>query len=267
MIAPLLGNNLVRLLYLDESGTDGKAPYICVGGLLVHGDMDWPGIDRRIVELIEKYVPKKDRLGFVFHAKDIYHGNKYFDRNRWSQEVRTSILNELALIISDLSLVLVTGFYSKDHVGINALPSDGKPGSLLRSAQTVAVMDCLMRADRWLAKNAPTELATVIHEDGTGAKPRIKHLVRYLRDPLGVAVIDPDNEAGQFGLPLKRIIDTVHFAEKPDARPLQLADLCAFIMGRALKEKPVPKVAYEIIFSSLQWIKEPWAQIDLATSE
>ena len=33
------------------------------------------------------------------------------------------------------------------------------------------------------------------------------------------------------GLPLKRIIDTVHFADKQGAAPLQLADLCAFIWG------------------------------------
>jgi hypothetical protein len=42
----------------------------------------------------------------------------------------------------------------------------------------VDAMDCLIWADRWLAKFASSELATVVHEDGTLAKPLIKQSVR-----------------------------------------------------------------------------------------
>jgi hypothetical protein len=56
------------------------------------------------------------------------------------------------------------------------------------------------------------------------------------------------------GLPLRKIIDTVHFAEKADARPLQLADLCAFILGRGLKGNPVPEYATRIVMRHLNWI-------------
>ena len=48
-IAPFLGKNLVRLVYLDEGGTDLKAPVLTVAGVLVHGDQQWPEIDRRIL--------------------------------------------------------------------------------------------------------------------------------------------------------------------------------------------------------------------------
>ena len=53
--APLLGHNLVRLLYLDESGSDHQAPVLNVAGVLVHGDKEWPEIDRRVLLLIDKY--------------------------------------------------------------------------------------------------------------------------------------------------------------------------------------------------------------------
>ena len=59
----------------------------------------------------------------------------------------------------------------------------------------------------------------------------------------------------KFGLPLRGIVDTVHFAAKPDARALQLADLCAFTMARKLKAKHVPPNSWRIILRHRDWIK------------
>jgi hypothetical protein len=100
-------------------------------------------------------------------------------------------------------------------------------------------------------------LATVVHEDGTPAKMMIKESLRLIRSEarLARAGVGADIESVKkhLGLPLKRIIDTVHFAEKSDAGPLQLADLCAFILARGLKDKPVPVRPFEIIWKHLQW--------------
>jgi hypothetical protein len=82
MIAPLFGQNLVRLIYLDETGTTSRATFLSVAGVILHGDYEWPGVDERIVALIERYIPEPDRLGFVFHATDIFHGSGYFDRRK-----------------------------------------------------------------------------------------------------------------------------------------------------------------------------------------
>jgi hypothetical protein len=86
---PLLGYNLVRLVYLDEGGSDLKAPILSVAGVLVHGDVEWPQVERRIVALIEKYIPEPDRVRFIFHATDIFfHGSGYFDRRKpeWADQ-------------------------------------------------------------------------------------------------------------------------------------------------------------------------------------
>lgn len=254
--APLLGHNLVRLVYLDEAGADWKAPVFCVSGVLVHGDREWPEVDRRIIEVINRYIPPQDRDGFVFHATDIFHGSRYFDRRKpeWeSRTLRLSILADLAAIIDHLHLPVVLGTYEKETFGSGALlePSPSLKANLLHSA---AVSDCLIRADQWLARWAPDELATVIHEDGPAAKPLIKKVVRMLRNTTELDRAGPEGMKESLGLPLKRIIDTVHFAEKADARPLQLADLCAFVAGRALKGIYVPDIIWRPVFRHVQWI-------------
>jgi hypothetical protein len=233
-----------------------------VAGILVHGDQQWPEIDRRIGLLVEKYIPESDRLGFVFHATDVYHGSRYFDRrkSRWnSEEKRIPILIDLAEIINDLHLPVVTGNYKKEKWGAGLeeeLPtmSAELKGKLIHNA---AAADCLLRADRWLEKYAPSELATVVHEDGTSAKQIIKRAMRFLRSAERLEASGVDIEFRQrFKLPLKRIIDTVHFAEKSDARPLQLADLCAFIYARGLKGQPVPEQVTKILWRHTRWIFE-----------
>jgi hypothetical protein len=224
---------------------------------MVHGDFEWPEIDKRIAALIEKYIPQSDRIGFFFHATDIFHGSGYFDRRKpeWDdREKRWPILLDLAQIIEELSLPVVAGTYRKETFG----------GELIRAKSTafrhkmihdMAALDCMLWADRWLAKFAPSELSTIIHEDGTPAKPLIKAIIRIMRsvELMQQWGFDPV-VAAEFGLPLKRIIDTVHFAEKADARPLQLADLCAFILGRAMKNLEIPIGVFQILFKHMQWI-------------
>ena len=258
--APLLGHNLVRLVYLDEGGTDFKAPVLAVAGVLVHGDHEYPEVDRRILALIDKFIPEPDRLGFVFHATDIFHGARYFDRRKpqWDRvEKRMPIIDGLAAIIEDLHLPIVCGTYRKEKYDAKHPIWETPPDDKIRSKflHSSAVMDALMRADKWLAKYSPTELATVIHEDGTPAKRMIKGVVRTMRSrALMYAQGFDERMCERNNLPLKRIIDTVHFAEKADARPLQLADLCAFILARGLKgETQVPKVAFDIMWRHMRW--------------
>jgi hypothetical protein len=261
--APLLGHNLVRLVYLDEGGTDFKAPVLSVAGVLVHGDYEYPNIDERILALIDQFIPEKDRLGFVFHATDIFHGSGYFDRRKpqWDNPAkRFPILDGLATIIDDLHLPIVAGNYQKAKYGTehpiwDVPPDDKLKGKFLHSS---AVMDALMRADKWLEKYSPTELATVVHEDGTPAKKMIKNIVRTMRSrdlmqAKGFSLDDIQFFEKNYNIPLKRIIDTVHFAEKADARPLQLADLCAFILARGLKGLEVPTYASNIVWKYMRW--------------
>jgi hypothetical protein len=152
--APLLGSNLVRLIYLDEAGTDRNAPFLCVAGVLIHGDHEWPEVDRRIAGLIEKHIPAADRFGFIFHATDIFHGSGYFDRRKpeWAnQNTRLAILCDLASIIDDMSIPLVCGHYNKETFGDGIIRQPDAKSKIMHNA---AAVDCLIWADRWLAQFA-----------------------------------------------------------------------------------------------------------------
>ena len=60
----------------------------------------------------------------------------------------------------------------------------------------------------------------------------------------------------EMNLPLKRIIDTVHFVEKSDGRPLQLADVCAFAFNRISKNKDIPDYITSVMLKHMGWFKE-----------
>jgi len=254
----------MRLTYLDEAGVDHGAPVLCVAGVIVHGDRQWPEVDRRISAIIEEYIPVQDRPGFTFHSKDVFHGSGYFDRRKpeWANytEKRMPILNALAAIIADLNLPVVTGTYTKETFGIGELPSSMSSNQKARFIHQIAALDCLIWTDRWLGRFAPNELATIVHEEGDSAKRVIKRAVNIFTDDRLLAQSGlPADTREKFGLPLKRVIDTVHFAAKADARPLQLADLCAFTIGRSAKNKPVPESVVAAILPRLAWLFE-WSQ-------
>jgi hypothetical protein len=118
----------VRLLYLDEVQSHRGAPYLCVSGIIIHGDREWPEVDRQIVALIEKHIPASNRIGLPFtppiflatmpnltrqvrHSRHIFRGSKYFDRRKpeWSDEKVRYILDDLARVIDHLSLPVVMG--------------------------------------------------------------------------------------------------------------------------------------------------------------
>src|SRR6266446_5100635 len=98
MRAPLCGDNLVRLAFLDEAGRSRHEPLIVVAGILMHGDRTYRKLVARFDEIAATFLPEADRKGFVFHAKDIFHGaGKYFkDREKWPKARRWPILSALA---------------------------------------------------------------------------------------------------------------------------------------------------------------------------
>jgi hypothetical protein len=243
----------VRLVYLDEAGTTSKATWLVVAGVIVHGDRQYPEADRRIAALVEKYIPEENRLGFTFHATDIFHGSRYFDRNKpqWAtREQRWPILIDLAQIIADLELPIVVG--TGDKAPLLGEP-ESSPSENADRLHVWSVINCLFWAETWLTAFSPEEMATVIHEDGAAAKPVIKRIVRLLRHPEQMIEGEGLSVAQAFSLPFDHLIDTVHFAEKADARLLQLADLSAFMIARAVQGRSVCEPVMKVLMERTDW--------------
>src|SRR6266852_5096161 len=215
----------MRLIYLDEAGISTE-PGLCVAGVLVHGDHEALIVEQKLQALVNRYIPEQDRLGFAFHATDIFQGTRYFgDRDKWSRDIRNQILNDIAGIIEELSLPVVASFYQKETFGadvpevLNAAHNEKRD-----IMQSMCVLDCAVWADRWLEKYATGENGIIIAEDTDRVKRLVKASIMLFRTPAMLRAYEVDWIQG---LPLKRIIDTVHFASKGHAAALQLADLCA----------------------------------------
>ena len=115
----------MRLAYLDEAGTSRKEPALAVAGVIISGDTQAMEVEKRIDLLRQRHIPEGDWDKVLFHATDIYHGKKYFDRRKpeWSDDwKRWIILVELAAIIETLELPIVTGIFEKENFGIGRFP-------------------------------------------------------------------------------------------------------------------------------------------------
>jgi len=219
----------MRFVFLDEGGISAHEPMVVVSGVIVDGDTQVEPLEARLSELIEKHIPKPDRAGFVFHAKDIWAGGKYFkNRDVWPWERRASILDDLAAIPKALEIPIVFGRLSKD-VMLREHPGAATMSARDRSvnAHAIAFLSCTLNVEEHMRLVWRNEIAQLVAEDNSDARAAIKGSFDLLRNP-------SDNLRKSDLVPLKRIRGPVLFAEKAESRPLQLADTCAFFVRRRL---------------------------------
>ncbi len=254
----------MRLAYLDEAGTSRKEPALAVAGVIIDGDTQVMEVEKRIDLLRQRHIPEADWNKVILHATDIYHGKKYFDRRKpeWADDwKRWMILVELAGIIESLQLPIVTGIFAKENFGVGRFSDEVLAALTDDSFKKIVVhgfaaVECVIWTERWLERFAPEEQAVIVAEDNDYIKRPLKEIIRHLRNERLLKLAGFDGETTKkLGLPLKRIVDTPHFAAKQDAAALQLADLVAFTLGRLTKKKPTIKVVSSVLENRLRWLK------------
>ncbi len=99
-------------------------------------------------------------------------------------------------------------------------------------AHAPAYAFCVTAADLFMRTHAADEVATVVAEDTPHSRNAIKTVQATLQDEAMVKESLPAWMRGD--LPLTHIKDTVHFASKPEAIMLQLADACAWALRHHL---------------------------------
>jgi hypothetical protein len=63
---PLVGDQLVRFVYLDETGTGDPQiePYVVVAGVMIDADRQWKDVENHLIDLADAFATPDDRLQF-----------------------------------------------------------------------------------------------------------------------------------------------------------------------------------------------------------
>jgi hypothetical protein len=225
------------LVYLDESGIgDAKhEKYVVVAGVIVQSEQ-YKVVQTRIEQVRDQYVPEKYRNGFVFHAADLFQGSeKVMNKAEFPLTKRRDALEGLISIIGELNLPVVQAFHDREVVRRD------RPEFSVQEAvvftQAIAATSCMLTVEAFARRYAQdSSLALVIYENNDQAKKLVKSMHREMLNKSNVKKLtDPkDIERAENLIPLQRVIDTAHFAEKNEAPILQLADVCAYFIRRRL---------------------------------
>jgi hypothetical protein len=229
--APLPGSRLMRLVYLDEAGISNPAqePYLVVAGVLVDADRKWKELETYFRNLAVSAFPDGgiDPNRFVFHAMDIWHGNKQFDRKKWPLKDRLRLFGQLAQVPKLFDLPIVACAIDRASVVKEAEARNLRmsPRGILQVTHGQAFLVAVQGVDDWMKKKTIDEVAMLIAEDS----PKIRKLVEQFHD--GYTYPMEEDDAPE-AFRSQYIIDAVHFAKKDKSILLQIADHCAFIIKR-----------------------------------
>lgn len=233
--SPLIGDILARNAYIDEAGISNQQqePIVVVAGVIVHTDTQWRLLHEHFQSLMQRFVPASCQDGFVFNAKDIWHGSgEIFARDKWKGRDRRDVLRALVATISQFQLPVVWGAASRRNVA-KALNNKGitNPNTVTQVAFMSAFAECASCADAWMKRYGQKECLSLVIENNTELRRITKQTYRELRHP---------TNSLQLAIPpIERIVDAPSFMEKEDAPPLQLADVCAFLIKRRLVKDDV----------------------------
>jgi hypothetical protein len=229
------GSKVLRFVFLDEGGISRYEPFVVVAGVIVHGDEQLIPLERELANLVKKHIPKEHQPGFVFHATDIWSGTgKIFgDRDRWTLDRRLIILRDLARIPRKLDIPIVHESYEKAKF-LEDRPKSSIPTAheISVAAHAVAFASCTLRIEEYMRECFSSEVAQIVAEDNDQARKMIKNVHDGFRYPQRLEGIIRNTL-----LPLRHIRGSVHFADKNESAPLQIADLCAFIIRGYLSKK------------------------------
>jgi hypothetical protein len=164
----LLGDQWVRVLYLDESGIGkiAREPYLIVSGVLVDGDRQWVPVKEHLRSLLEGAVPSGEPTPSCLHAVDIYHGSGEFPRDRWPQTLRFELLDNIAKIPVRFRLPIVWGLADR------AKHATDRPGDTALQHRidcyAQAAMICFLQVEWYMRNHARSrECASITIEQNT----------------------------------------------------------------------------------------------------
>jgi len=245
----------VNIAFLDDAGHSRREPIVVVGGVLIHGEETSEALARTLDDIAAEFIPEADREGFVFHAKDIFHGGGYFnDPKAWPRERRWPILRALALLPGEFGIPVVFGYLNKAQYVLQ-MPADPHPEAALSNhhaelmdlkEHSIAFTNAETAIELQMRGSQPDQTCTVIAENAGRVRQSVA-MAHGIRRDSGIA------SGNVPAPPTATIMNTPCFAQKADSRPLQLADTCAFLILRRLTRQQSSQAFFEALAPQLTW--------------
>jgi Protein of unknown function (DUF3800) len=225
----------VRFVFLDEGGISRDEPFAVVAGVFVNGDAQLIPLENELERIKQKHIPKEYQQGFIFHAMDIWSGSGriFKDREKWPLPRRLAILHDLARIPCRFAIPIVYHAFerrkfiptAKEIERAGRLPTDYERHVAIHAT---AFCTTILRTEEIMRVKWSSEVAQLVAEDNDQARSLVRGTQEIFLDPSRAD--GPLHENAKVLLPLRSIRGPVHFANKSESKPLQLADVCAFII-------------------------------------
>lgn len=246
----LEGENLLRLVYIDEAGISNPKhePFLVVAGCVVNADAVLNGINNHLERLMHKHIPIKHHDGYVFSAKHVINGdNKVIKRDdpEWPLERRLSIVSDILDIPRKFNIPICYGWVEREKFpkSIEILEGWGT-SDITIAAHATAFMSCSLMIDRWMRIATENENCLLVVENNDRAKRIITETQREYQDKKIIPMLSED---GVEHFPLRKIKEDPLFQDKRQSNPMILADFCAYIFKRRLQGDANSERFYEQI--------------------
>ncbi len=231
----LEGDEVVRLVYLDEAGISRDEQFLTVGAVIVHADNQLIAVERHLDRLVQRWIPAEHQDGFVFHAKDLFNGGGVFDRRdpNWTLPRRLDLAGALAALPKTHGLTLALGALDKLANPERFKEVRERVGQRDWAAfeHATAFSGCILSVDDWMKANHPSEVCMLIVEDNDQARSMIRDTIRHQQSAKAAELF-----AGEYKnlFPLKRVKEDPLFQPKRSSSVLQLADFWAYVSKKKL---------------------------------
>jgi hypothetical protein len=250
---------------MDEAGISRSERFLVVGAVIVHADTQLIPARRALERLVQRWIPEDRRAGFVFHAKDLFHGGGVFSRKdpAWPLSRRMELAEEMARMPKRLGLTLALSGTDKEAAAVRHAAERERAGEKVWMIfnHAAAFSGCVLSIDDWLLKNHPSEVCMLVAEDNHESRETIKEVIRFQQSPQS-----PEHfESYAYLFPLRRIMEDPNFQPKQSSSILQLADFWTYVGKRQMMGDPHIKRFWDLmrpcvapsVFDRAQRVKKP----------
>ncbi len=230
VIEEALPDNLVRLVYFDESGIHRAKdePYETVAAVMVHGDDQMPAINADL-RILRETLPSYLKKDFEFHAANMFkHFRKFGEASKYAEPMRAFLK-----IMQKHEVEIAAGMVYR--------PGFEEYSKFKGRSYDWAFMTAIERAATWMKERHSTEGALFISDDATRSQNDFARYVREFRE--GIPGDEEFSEAADY------IVDTIFFGASHASNGIQMADFAGFFLKKHLMGDKLAAPFFQIIRS------------------